>query len=300
MQLPNHFFNSRRLEQLVENKTSYTISNAELNVYETHHYAEQVMLQFSQPVLASMLEGKKVMHLRDRTPFNFLPGESLCLPADEIMCIDFPEAEKERPTRCLAMQIDRDLIRNILDNMNESMPKADQAVWDMSNDNFTFTNDHAIHQLIQRLIFVFMEDHPSKETFIELMMRELIIRIKQTENLDTYHNTLLKINNANRMAFVIQFIKDHLHEALTVSKLAEKANMSEPNFHRVFKNEIGMSPIHFINQTRIKRATAMLSDPHVTLKEVFLSCGFSNPSYFNRTFKKIHGISPKAYQRGLA
>lgn len=297
MKLPDHFFAQRKLEQLVENKTSYTINNAELNVYETHHYAEQIILQFSQPVLASMLEGKKVMHLKNRTPFNFLPGESLCLPADETMCIDFPEAEKERPTRCLAMQMDEVLIKNILDGMNESMPKADQLIWEMSDDNFAFTNDPAIHQLLQRLIFVFMEDHPSKETFIELMMRELIIRIKQTENRDTYHNNLLKINSTNRMAYTIQYIKDHLHEELSVKHLATKAHMSEPNFHRVFKNEIGTSPIHFINQTRIKRATAMLSDPHIKLKEVFLSCGFSNPSYFNRTFKKIQGISPKAYQK---
>ncbi|MEO1255915.1 MAG: AraC family transcriptional regulator, partial [Bacteroidota bacterium] len=104
-------------------------------------------------------------------------------------------------------------------------------------------------------------------------------------------------NNSNRLAFVIQYIKDHLHESLCVSTLAEKAYMSEPTFHRVFRNEIGMSPIHFINQTRIKKATAMLSDPNIKMKEVFLTCGFSNPSYFNRTFKKIHGVSPKNYQR---
>ena len=73
MKLPDHFFQNRHLDQLVENKTSFTVKNAELNIYETHHYAEQVILQFSQPVLASMLEGKKVMHLRKKEPFNFLP-----------------------------------------------------------------------------------------------------------------------------------------------------------------------------------------------------------------------------------
>ena len=298
MELPSYFFNSRQLDQLVENKTSFTVSDAELNIYETHHFAEKVLLQFSQPVLASMLEGKKVMHLEGREAFNFLPGESLCLPADEIMCIDFPEARENNPTRCLAMQIDESWIRHVISEMNDGMPKADDQTWEHTTDsNYTFTNDHAIHQLLQRLIYVFMEDHPSKETLIQLMMKELNIRIKHRENSDNYHNNLLQISDSNRMAYVVKYIREHLAEALNVSMLAEKAHMSEPNFHRVFKNEIGLSPVNIINQARIKKASAMLNDPSMKLREVFLSCGFNSMSYFNRTFKRVHGLSPKAFQK---
>jgi len=50
---------SRKLEQVVENRTAYTIDTAELNIYETHQYAEKVELTFNSPVLASMIRGKK-------------------------------------------------------------------------------------------------------------------------------------------------------------------------------------------------------------------------------------------------
>ncbi len=296
MQLPDHFFQNRKLEQLVENRSSFAVENAELNIYETHHFAEQVMLQFSQPVLASMLEGKKIMHLQGREAFNFLPGESLCLPAGETMVIDFPEAKENNPTRCLAMQIDQDLISRIVGEMNDTMPRADNQLWGPDPGNFAFTNDYAIYQLLQRMIFVFMEDHPSKDSFIQWMMKELIIRVKQNENRETYHNQLLQISDSNRMAFIIKYIREHIHEPLTVKMLADKAHMSEPNFHKVFRNEIGMSPVQFINHTRIKRATGMLKNPHVKMREVFLACGFNNLSYFNRIFKKVHGMSPKSYQ----
>ncbi len=297
MRLPEKFFTDRKLDQLVENKTSFTVNNAELNIYETHHYAEKVVLQFSQPVLASMLEGKKVMHLDDKESFNFLPGESLCLPSDEVMCIDFPEARPDNPTRCLAMQIDEGLIAKIICEMNEKMPKADNNVWSLSNGNYAFTNDQAIYHLLQRLIFVFMEDNPSKDMFVQLMMKELIIRIKQSENRDSYHNQLLHISDSNRMAFIIKYIREHLDEPLSVQVLAEKACMSEPNFHRVFKDEIGMSPVQFINQARVKRATGMLKDPSIQISEVYMACGFNNLSYFNRVFKKSAGLTPKAYQK---
>lgn len=299
MHLPDHFFANRKLDQLVENKTSYAVNNAELNIYETHDFAERVMLQFSQPVLASMLEGKKVMHLRDTNPFSFLPGESLCLPADEVMCIDFPEASEDNPTRCLAMQVDTGLLQSVLYEMNDKMPKADGLLWSLSNENYALTNDQAIHQLLQRLIFVFMEGHPNKDVFIQLMMKELIIRIQQSENRNTYLKNLVTLSSSNRMAYVIRYIEENLDKTMSIAELASKANMSEPNFHKVFKYETGLSPINYINQARIKKATALLNNPAIPLKEIFHSCGFNNPSYFNRIFKKAHGISPKAYQRQL-
>ena len=118
MRLPEHFLNKRKLESLVENQSSFTLDHAAMHIFETHQQAEQVLLQFDQPVLASMIEGKKVMHLRDYESFQFLPGESLVLPSGELMCIDFPEAEYENPTRCLAMAIAEEKITKLLDWMN--------------------------------------------------------------------------------------------------------------------------------------------------------------------------------------
>ena len=98
MNLTQAHYQRRRLESHVENRTVYTLQTAELNVYETHLHAEKVELAFGDTVLASMLRGKKVMHLRDNS-FDFFPGESVVLPPGELMRIDFPEATAENPTR---------------------------------------------------------------------------------------------------------------------------------------------------------------------------------------------------------
>ncbi|MEM6724888.1 MAG: helix-turn-helix transcriptional regulator, partial [Bacteroidota bacterium] len=73
-------------------------------------------------------------------------------------------------------------------------------------------------------------------------------------------------------------------------------HMSESNFHRVFKNEMEVSPIEFINNERIKLAASLLKDPNKKIKEVYLECGFNSLSYFIRSFKRRHKLSPKAYQ----
>lgn len=64
---------NRKLMSLVENRTIHTLNNAELNIFETHQQATQVLLQFSEPILASMIRGKKVMHLENTPSFGFFP-----------------------------------------------------------------------------------------------------------------------------------------------------------------------------------------------------------------------------------
>jgi AraC-like DNA-binding protein len=300
MELPKHFFEGRRLETLVENQTTYAVNNAEMHIFETHQQADKVLLQFHEPVLASMIEGKKVMHLHGHQAFSFLPGESLILPADEIMCIDFPEAQMNNPTRCSAMSINTEKIAEVVDIMNSSSPRIDNNEWKYADYNFHFTNDAAINQIIQRLFFLFTEDHPSKDVFVDFMLKELIIRILRANYKEIYTEQALQLSGNNRIAFVINYIRKNLDKPLTISELSGKAYMSESHFHRVFKNELGISPVDFINNERIKLATRLLSDPTISIKEVYMRCGFDSRSYFNRMFRKKQQLSPTQFQAKYA
>ncbi|WP_375325165.1 AraC family transcriptional regulator [Flagellimonas sp. GZD32] len=296
MRLPERFFKERKLEHLVENQTSYTLNNASMHVFETHLQAEKVLLQFDQPVLASMLIGKKVMHLRDKEAFNFLPGESLILPSNEVMCIDFPEADVDNPTRCLAMAISDEKINKVINLMNEQMPKVDGSEWALMDYNYHFTNDASIYGIIQRLLYLFTENHPSKDFFVDNMLQELIIRILQGNERDNYAKNASKFSSNNRLAYVMDYISTHLHEQLSISDLSKKACMSESHFYKTFKEELGVTPIDFINSERIKMAIYLLKDPTKKIKEIYLECGFENRSYFNRLFKRKIHVSPGQYQ----
>lgn len=296
MDLSKKFYEGRKLENLVENQTSYTLNNAALHIFETHEQAEKVLLRFDKPVLASMLKGKKIMHLRDQQAFNFLPGESLILPSDEMMCIDFPEAQFNNPTRCLAMAISEDKISKVLNRMNEAMPKVDEGEWSLMDYNFHFTNDAGIYQILQRLLFLFTEDHPSKDLFVDNMLEELIIRILQTNSRKIYSDQSFKLSSGNRLAYIVEYIRNNLHNPLSVKGLSRKACMSESNFYRVFKNELGISPTDFINNERIKLAVSLLQNPDKSIKEIYQECGFESRSYFNLVFKRRKKVAPGDYQ----
>lgn len=296
MNLSENFYHQRKLETLVENQTSYELNNVAMHVFETHERAENILLRFDQPVLASMISGKKIMHLRDTDAFGFHPGESLIMPAKEVMCIDFPEARTSDPTRCLAMAIDEQRILQIIQMMNERMPRADRVEWSHLNDNFHFTNDQGIYQIIQRLLFLFTENHPSKEFFVDNMLVELIVRILQTNQRKIHVGAGKDQVNNNRISAVVNYILMNLDKPLTIEELGAVAHMSTSNLHRVFKSEMGMSPVSFVNIERIRKAMDLLRDPGVSIKEVYIQCGFQNRSYFNRLFRKVSSLSPNEYQ----
>ncbi|WP_028522084.1 AraC family transcriptional regulator [Runella limosa] len=292
---PLHYQN-RRLETLVENRTLHTLNNAELNIFETHQKAAQVMLQFSEPVLASMIRGKKIMHLQNTPSFGFLPGESVILPSNELMCIDFPEATEQNPTQCLALAFNEAKLQQAVNLLNERGLKQNGKEWSMTDYNYHFTNDIAINQILQRLIFIFTENHPSKDIFADMLLQELIIRILQTESKSIYLKKSYTQPNNDRISFVLNFIRENITEDLTIELLSEKAYMSESNFYRTFKHETGSTPIDFIIEERLKLAESLLRDPKMSVKEAFMASGFNSFSYFCRIFKKKKNLSPTEFK----
>ncbi|CCH01127.1 Arabinose operon regulatory protein [Fibrella aestuarina BUZ 2] len=289
---------ARRLEQEVENRTAYTIDAAELNIYETQHVAEKVELTFNSPVLASMIRGKKVMHLPHAPSFEFLPGESVIVPSQETMCIDFPEAQTENPTQCLALAIDVDRVRQVTNLLNERMPLIDSAAgWQFGQTNFFLTNDEPIYQLIARLIHVFTEDNRAKDIIANLVLQELLVRLMQTQARTLLLSPNTAYLNINRLAHVAQYIAKNLHRNLPIKELADEACMSEPTFYRTFKQTFGLTPVDYINQQRLDLSARLLRTTAYGLADISLQSGFNNLTYFMRLFRRKTGLSPTEYRR---
>lgn len=289
---------SRRLEQVIENRTAYTIGTAELSIYETQHVAERVELSFTNPVLASMIRGKKVMHLPGTPAFEFLPGESVIVPGDKTMYIDFPEAQAQNPTQCLTLAIAPDKVQQVTELLNDRAPLVDNAQgWTFGESNFFLTNDAPIHQLITRLIYIFTENNRAKEVFASLVLQELLVRLMQTQARSLLLAPGTGHAHLNRLAHVAQYINTHLHRNLHIKELANEACMSEPNFYRIFKQTFGLTPVEYINQQRIALASKLLRTTSACLADVSMQCGFNNLTYFMKLFRRETGLSPTQYRK---
>ncbi|MCJ7757736.1 MAG: AraC family transcriptional regulator N-terminal domain-containing protein, partial [Gillisia sp.] len=228
--------NSRKLNALIENRTIYSVDFAELNVFETHIAAEKVDLQFGFPVIASMISGKKIMHLENKEAFEFFPGESVVFQANEKMTIDFPIATAKSPTRCLALGISPDKIRETVELFNENTRiEFENDAHDFDESSIHLNNNEQVQFILDRIFTTFLGSNKSKDALVDLMVKELIIRLLQTRAKSLLVDKSILFDN-NRMAFVVKYMREHLTENINVNKLADKACMSTSNFHRTFKN----------------------------------------------------------------
>ncbi|HNT75494.1 MAG TPA: substrate-binding domain-containing protein [Anaerolineae bacterium] len=96
------------------------------------------------------------------------------------------------------------------------------------------------------------------------------------------------------------YIHTHYMEPLSRSEIAAHVGLSERHLTRCFQQEVGVTPMTYLNRYRIKQAKTLLAAGDMNVTEVALAVGFSSGGYFTRVFREEMGISPRAYQCGDA
>jgi AraC-like DNA-binding protein len=135
----------------------------------------------------------------------------------------------------------------------------------------------------------------TKDAIADLTLQELIIRIIQTQTTKRFESERY-IDSNSPITPAIAFIKSNIRETIQLKELSDKACMSPTSFYRYFKRELGMSPIEFILNEKIKYAKKLLCNPNLNVSEVSYATGFEDANYFIRLFKKYEGVTPKQYQ----
>ncbi|MFH4964271.1 AraC family transcriptional regulator [Gaetbulibacter sp. M235] len=299
----NQHHNTRKLTTLVENRTTYNVDYAELNIYETHTYAEKVSLTFDFPVIASMLTGKKIMHIDGFEAFNFFPGESVVMPTNKEMVIDFPMATQLNPTQCLALGIQSSKINEVVEKFNHYVAiENENNGWLIDDVASHLINNNDVNHLLQRLVYTFTNNTTSKAVLLDLMIQELVVRLLQTKAKSLIINDTEHVFDDNRIKLAIRYIKDNLTKMdISVDLLAKKACMSTSHFHKKFKNTLGISPIDYINSEKIKFSKKLIKESKdFRMSEIAFKSGFNNSSYFNRIFKKMELITPQEFKKSIS
>lgn len=100
-----------------------------------------------------------------------------------------------------------------------------------------------------------------------------------------------------RMKQLIQYIEEHYFEDITTQILMEQISSSESVLLRCFKQTVGTSPMRFILDYRIEKASSMLLTTMKKSCEIAIECGFNDFSYFTKVFRQKKGITPVEYRK---
>lgn len=94
----------------------------------------------------------------------------------------------------------------------------------------------------------------------------------------------------------VAFIRANLARPLDVSALSEVAGMSRAHFTRMFKRHHGIGPAEFVLRERMERAAKLLSNSRASVKGIAIACGFTDPNYFSKVFRRTFSITPLEFR----
>ena len=160
------------------------------------------------------------------------------------------------------------------------------------NDIFTFpiNNSEKILKLFKELEY--------KRTLKKQMYKVESIR-------DTYSILLMltqlmrknyfPVEKINKISPALEYIAKNYSKNIKNDVLANLCNLSTVYFRKLFSETMGISPIAYVHELRIKKAKEMLKSDYSSITDIAESLGYLNIYDFSRTFKKHTGITPSKY-----
>ncbi|MFV0247458.1 MAG: helix-turn-helix domain-containing protein [Tenacibaculum sp.] len=280
----------------------YFSKYAELKTYEIKNCTKKVCLKFNFPIIISSIRGKNNIYFKDTSFFDFFSGQSVVVPSNTEVLLNFPLATKKNPNHYSTLAISEAKIKEMAYLYYKKNTYEDKVKkWNLNDSYLHLINNTEISQLINKLITSFTQGNKRDKLLVDIMIQELIIRLLQTKASSII---LLKTNTTTtdtRIEQAIRFIKENMtHKNITVDILAKRACMSISHFHKQFKKTMGMSPICYINAERIKFSKKLIKESkNSKMFEIAFKSGFNSTSYFNRQFKKIELTSPKQFKNSF-
>jgi AraC family transcriptional regulator, transcriptional activator FtrA len=101
------------------------------------------------------------------------------------------------------------------------------------------------------------------------------------------------------LAPLLDWMRAHLHEPLTLTAIAQHANTTKRTLIRHFRAITGTTPIKWLNAQRIQRARELLETGTLPVEEVGEVSGLGAPANFRRHFIPATGVTPSAYRRAF-
>lgn len=135
-----------------------------------------------------------------------------------------------------------------------------------------------------------------------ISLLDVLYRLSETKNRKSLSTTDMRQfseESPDRLDAVIKYISDNYKNEINLSDVADIACMTTNSFCRFFKKMTNKSFTEFLNQVRIRNACRMLVQETTSISEICYNSGYKSIPHFNKQFKQIMGMTPKAYRYKL-
>ncbi|MDJ0659499.1 MAG: AraC family transcriptional regulator [Crocosphaera sp.] len=228
------------------------------------------------------------LQIQDGVTYNGLyrPGEILITPANVPLFVRWKGQEN-----CLQIQIKTEFLHQI----------AEETI-DGDSHLFQLMPQFQVHDShIQGITKMLFEEGQREVSHNQLYLDSLanILAINLVRNHGTTTPVLPIYRGGlspHQLSQIFDYIDAHLDQNLKLENLAKLLGVSQFHFSRSFKQSVGLSPYQYLIEQRIERAKQLLKKTNQSILDIALDCGYNSHSHLSKQFRKVTGMTPKAYR----
>jgi AraC family transcriptional regulator len=139
--------------------------------------------------------------------------------------------------------------------------------------------------------------HPAQTLLVESLSAALLVHLLRRYSPGTAPSESSSEAATAAVRRAIDYLESHKHGQVTLMELASASGLSRFHLIRVFKRQVGVSPMQYLEGLRVERAKDLIRQAEITLAQIADAVGFSDQSHFTRRFKRHIGCTPGAFAR---
>ena len=203
---------------------------------------------------------------------------------------EIPRVFTRHPFDALGLYVSQAALDEIAKSLR--VPRVDRLVWEFGQV------DSVVHQLGQTLVSSLEQPNRTSALFLDHVLHAL-----NSHFVGSYGGIRvppLAVRgglSALQMRRATEFLEAHLDGDISMRRVAEICDLSVSHFARAFKYTFRKPPYQWLLERRIEKARDLLLNSRLPLADIAIRCGFTDQSGFNRSFKRICGVTPGEWRR---
>ena len=155
--------------------------------------------------------------------------------------------------------------------------------------------------LIADVVSILLEElrrpaHPGQSLIVSACSHALAAHLLRTLDVESMVPAKTPSRLTSRqLTAVVEYMEHHIDGPVELADIAGVANVSRYHFTRMFKASTGISPMAYLQRSRIERAQMLIRAGKLRLSEVALAVGFADQSHFTARFLRHTGVTPGSY-----
>ena len=144
-----------------------------------------------------------------------------------------------------------------------------------------------------------LQEIETKQKGYELVCQDLleILIIKVMRHADFSLSVSTARQGSKECAVVKRYMDSHFKENISLDMLADLVHINKYHLVHTFRKEHDITPISYLIERRIKESHYLLAETNHSLTQISQMLGFSSPSYFSQSFRRLSQMSPQEYRR---